>query len=172
MTLTWKNKIYEINRLDMADLLLKIENLSVDFKGADRVIRRAARSAKPIQLANTIIKNKTRLKGKSLLAYAGIADPDKFFSSLVSVGAKLIERRAFGDHHHYSPDDIEQLAKIIESLDGITEVITTQKDLVKMSATQIAGRPLRALTIEADFGLAETELDRLLQPLLGDEQSP
>jgi len=98
--------------------------------GADKIIRRAAKSAKPIQVAYTKIKNVRRLKGKWLLAFAGIADPNKFFESLLTAGAELIDRRAFGDHHHYHDEEIEDLlgkAKLQK-----LQLVSTSKDIARL----------------------------------------
>jgi len=114
-------------QLPLADAVLIIG----EGEGGDAVIRLAARSAKPIQLAKTIIKNKTRLKGKSVLAYAGIADPDKFFSSLLSVGAKIDIYRAFGDHHHYHHDEIEEIITLAEAKN--LHLVSTSKDIARLN---------------------------------------
>lgn len=97
---------------------------------ASKVIRRAAKSAKPIELAKTAIKDRQRLNGKWLFAYAGIADPGKFFDSLLLAGAELIDRRAFGDHHHYHDDEIKELLGKAK-LQKLTLVSTT-KDIARL----------------------------------------
>ncbi len=113
-------------QLPFADSILIIGEGS----GADKLIRRAAKSAKPIQLARTAIRNAKRLKGKWLLAYAGIADPDKFFAGLLAIGAEIIDRRAFADHHHYHHDEIEELlAKAkLQNL----QLVSTTKDMARI----------------------------------------
>ena len=108
------------------------------------------------------------LAGAQAVAFCGIGNPKAFERTLTDSGLLVRRLVPFGDHYHYGPDDLEELGKIIESLDGITAVVTTQKDLVKLSETQIAGRPLRALTIEANFGIGESEMARWLEPLLDD----
>ncbi len=113
-------------QLNFADAILIIG----EGDGADKLIRRAAKRAKPIQLAKTAIINKQRLKGKWLLAFAGIADTDKFFKSLLAAGAELIDRRSYGDHHHYSDEEIEDLlgrAKLQK-----LQLVTTTKDIARL----------------------------------------
>src|SRR5260370_11647893 len=45
------------------------------------------------------------LAGKDVLAFAGIADPQKFFATLADAGIRIGARRAFADHHRYSAND-------------------------------------------------------------------
>ena len=108
------------------------------------------------------------LAGAHAVAFCGIGNPEAFEQTLTDSGLLVRRLVPFGDHHHYDADDLARLAEIVESLEGITAVVTTQKDLVKLSETQIAGRPLRALTIEADFGSGESEMVQMLEWLLDD----
>ncbi len=100
-------------------------------EGADKVIRLMAKNAKPIQTAVTVLRNSDELKGKWLLAFAGIADPSKFFDSLLAVGAELIDRRSFGDHHHFHDDEITELltkAKVQK-----LQLVSTSKDIARLN---------------------------------------
>jgi tetraacyldisaccharide 4'-kinase len=115
-----------IRQLPFADVVLVIG----EGEGADRIIRQAAKSAKPIELAKTVIKNIRRFKGKMLLAYAGIADPEKFFSSLKSTGADVVDRLAYGDHHHYHDDEIKDLIDKAELLK--LHLVSTTKDMARL----------------------------------------
>ncbi len=113
-------------QLPFADTVLVIG----EGNGADGVIRQVAKSAKPFELSNVKIQNIGRLKGKQLLAYAGIADPDKFFASLSSAGLEVIEQCAFGDHHHYHEDEIEELVDKAKQLN--LHLVSTSKDIFRL----------------------------------------
>ncbi len=113
-------------QLPFADTVLVIG----EGDGADNVIRQVAKSAKPIELSRIIIKDTERLRGKQLFAYAGIADPDKFFSGLSSAGLEVVEQRAFGDHHHYHDDEIEELVDKAKQLD--LQLVSTSKDISRL----------------------------------------
>ncbi|WP_321372062.1 tetraacyldisaccharide 4'-kinase [uncultured Desulfuromusa sp.] len=72
-----------------------------------------------------------QLKGLKLLAFAGIADPESFFSSLEKIGLSLTKRLSFTDHTEYRTQILEQLNKAAMSVDAL---ITTEKDAVKLAA--------------------------------------
>ena len=114
-------------QLPLADTVLVIG----EGNGADKVIRITAKCAKPIELASVRIKGKGRLKGKRLLAYAGIADPQKFFSSLLSAGADVVDQRAFGDHHHYHDDEIRDIIERAERQE--LQLASTTKDICRLN---------------------------------------
>jgi len=80
------------------------------------------------------------LKTKNVLAFAGIGDPEKFFTTLAQAGIAVAQRKPFGDHHRISGEEAALLAMQAEH-DGLT-LVTTEKDHARM-----AGEP--ALTLLA-----------------------
>lgn len=66
------------------------------------------------------------LKGKPLVAFAGLGRPEKFFATLEGLGCDLAAERAFPDHHPYTEADLEPLAAT-----GLT-MVTTAKDRVRL----------------------------------------
>ncbi|WP_108519955.1 tetraacyldisaccharide 4'-kinase [Bradyrhizobium algeriense] len=75
-----------------------------------------------------------QLRGKRVLAFAGIGDPARFFNTLRASGIDVVEQRAFADHHPYSLVEIEGL--ITEGRrDGLT-LVTTEKDLARLRDRQ------------------------------------
>jgi tetraacyldisaccharide 4'-kinase len=70
------------------------------------------------------------LARKRVLAFAGIGRPEKFFATLVAIGAEIMERRGFPDHHRFSPADAEGLLSRARAHD--LQLVTTEKDLVRM----------------------------------------
>jgi tetraacyldisaccharide 4'-kinase len=71
------------------------------------------------------------LAGKPVLAFAGIADPDKFFATLAAHGIPAAVRKPFPDHHRYAVDEISALLACAQR-NGLTPV-TTEKDLARLS---------------------------------------
>jgi tetraacyldisaccharide 4'-kinase len=71
----------------------------------------------------------TSLRGKRVLAFAGIGDPARFFRTLRAGGIEVVER-AFPDHHAFSQGEIEALVTDAKR-DGLT-LVTTEKDLARL----------------------------------------
>ncbi|RCS24595.1 tetraacyldisaccharide 4'-kinase [Phyllobacterium salinisoli] len=116
-----------IDQLRKADALLKIGTGS----GADKVIRQAARAAKPIHGARLVPSSKSAISGKRFLAFAGIGNPEKFFASLSEMGGAPVLTRSFPDHHPYTPDDITELMQTAAAAD--LNLVTTAKDHVRLA---------------------------------------
>ncbi len=110
-----------------------------------------------LQAYTHITSDLSALKGKEVLAFCGIARPEKFFSSLMAHGIHIRQHKTFADHHPYTPADIEPLLAV-----GLP-VVTTSKDAVKLSPG------LRSRITVVDISLLfenQQALDDLLTPFL------
>ncbi|MBP2547854.1 tetraacyldisaccharide 4'-kinase [Neorhizobium galegae] len=112
--------------------------------GADTVVRRAARAGKPLRMASLVPRPDPEIAGKRVLAFAGIADPQKFYRTVVSIGGEIAVERSFPDHHAFTDEELADLLREAEEKNLV--IVTTSKDAVRL-----AGRP----------GAAKTLLDRL-----------
>jgi tetraacyldisaccharide 4'-kinase len=72
------------------------------------------------------------LAGRRVLAFAGLALPEKFFNGLAQAGVKVVTRRAFPDHHPYTEPELRALLKQAEMLSATP--VTTPKDAVRLPA--------------------------------------
>jgi tetraacyldisaccharide 4'-kinase len=70
------------------------------------------------------------LVGKPVLAFAGIADPDKFFATLETHGIPATVRKPFPDHHRYAAEDISALVACA-GRNGL-RLVTTEKDMARL----------------------------------------
>jgi tetraacyldisaccharide 4'-kinase len=99
---------------------------------ADAVAAEIAVQGKPVLRAH-LKPDETQvasLRGKRVLAFAGIGDPMRFFNTLRASGIDVAGQRAFADHHPYSQTEIESLVAEAER-DGLT-LVTTEKDLARL----------------------------------------
>jgi tetraacyldisaccharide 4'-kinase len=99
------------------------------------------------------------LRGRRLLAVAGIAAPERFFAALEAAGLS-IDRLALPDHHDFAT---------LPWSDQDSEVLVTEKDAVKLDASRAGGS--RVWVVGLDFVLPPASCRRLLQ-LLGHEDHP
>jgi len=70
------------------------------------------------------------LAGARVLAFAGIADTDKFFATLREAGIAVAATRRFADHHRFSA--AEAAALIAEAEQSLLTLVTTEKDRARM----------------------------------------
>lgn len=86
---------------------------------------------RPALVARTrIVGLAERLRGQKIVAFCGIAFPEKFRATLTNVGASIIEFVAFADHAHYRHDSLLPLADIASK--GKAYMVTTRKDFVRL----------------------------------------
>ncbi len=71
------------------------------------------------------------LAGKRVLAFAGIANPDKVFQSLREAGCEVVATRSFPDHHAYTEAECRAISEACVS--GGLVPVTTAKDRVRLS---------------------------------------
>lgn len=84
----------------------------------------------PVISATTVAET-TALNGKTVLAYAGIANPARFFSMLEREGARIAQQRIFADHHAYTEADAASLLSAAQEIGA--SLVTTEKDLARLS---------------------------------------
>lgn len=65
------------------------------------------------------------------LAFAGLGNPKRFFDFMrCDLNLRIVETRAFPDHHHYQNDDLRALTTRAQTLGA--RLITTEKDAVRL----------------------------------------
>jgi tetraacyldisaccharide 4'-kinase len=99
------------------------------------------------------------LSGRKVLAFAGIADPEKFFATLTEAGIVVAERRSFADHHRYTPTEARML--MAHADDQNLVLITTEKDHVRLAGnSKLAALAARSLVLPVRLVIEEEELFR------------
>lgn len=100
----------------------------------------------------------SKLKGKKLVAFAGIGNPDKFFNSLPKLAAAV----PFADHHNYTNQDLAKLNMLAEKHKAT--LVTTAKDAAKLPADFMMN--VQVINLEFTTGLNSllTRLNSLIAP--------
>jgi tetraacyldisaccharide 4'-kinase len=121
-------------RAPLAPQLARTDALIVIGAGsaAEAVAAAVAARGKPVLSAHLAGDNATvaSLRGKRVLAFAGIGDPARFFRTLRANGIEVVRERAFADHHAFSKSQIEALTAEAKR-DALT-LVTTEKDLARL----------------------------------------
>lgn len=90
------------------------------------------------------------LRGRKVLAFAGLARPFSFKKTLSSLGAEVLKFEVFPDHYPYRPGDLERLSR--EALrSGAEAMITTEKDMARMRFPPPPSLPLWTLAVSHEF---------------------
>ncbi|MGV3771544.1 MAG: tetraacyldisaccharide 4'-kinase [Verrucomicrobiales bacterium] len=96
------------------------------------------------------------LKGKRVASLSGIAQPESFERSLVSLGAELVYSKRFADHHRFSQQEV--LNVINRSKKRQAEIIvTTQKDAVRFP--KIDRRDLKMVFMRVEIKILKGATD-------------
>jgi tetraacyldisaccharide 4'-kinase len=87
--------------------------------------------------------------GTRVIAVAGIARPERFFSALRQQGLELVREIRFPDHHWYSQSDLDRIAEIAKDT-AADLVVTTEKDAVRVDGARWEVLPMTAAIEPAD----------------------
>lgn len=73
------------------------------------------------------------LRGRRVMAFSGIATPERFESALRDLGANLVANRRFLDHHAFADEDLDEILE--RALRARAEfIVTTEKDAVRLQS--------------------------------------
>ena len=126
---------------------------------------------RPVYLQNvydaTDRRELTFLEGKKIATISGIAVPESFENILDSLGATLVLRRRFTDHHRYTEAEIND-AILRGDNKSAHFIVTTEKDAVRFPSYEKTLLPVYYLRIEIEILRGTHALDdcisRICQP--------
>jgi tetraacyldisaccharide 4'-kinase len=130
-------------------------------RGAWRVPDAAADFAEPRLMAWIETIRPATLDGNRVLAFAGIARPEKFFAGLARIGLTVAGTRAFTDHHPFTPRDWARLIDEARRLGAA--LVTTAKDAARLTPEQRKSVHVATARVRFDD---ETILETLLDAVL------
>lgn len=84
------------------------------------------------------------LRGQRLVAFAGIANPHRFFALLKKLGAEVVQTAEFRDHHAFSAADVARLIALADEKGA--QLATTEKDAVRLKSVA-SGQALLKCTL-------------------------
>ena len=74
--------------------------------------------------------NIDKYKNKKIIAFAGIGNPENFFSLLIDNDINILRKIKFPDHYNYSKKEIENLIKTAQEKNAL--LLTTEKDYCRI----------------------------------------
>ena len=87
----------------------------------------------------------TLLDRNKILAVSAIADPAQFYRMIYDWEGEIVDTIQFPDHHSYSSRDWQRITRASHNADM---VVTTEKDIVKLTRFPFAREKLMALRVE------------------------
>jgi tetraacyldisaccharide 4'-kinase len=100
-------------------------------------------------------------RGKRILAFCGIARPERFISLLKESGADVVFCFKFPDHHPYSEFSLRKIAKKFHELKP-EAVVTTEKDTVKIASAKEFLEEIPAYALRIGLNLEQEFYNRIL----------
>jgi tetraacyldisaccharide 4'-kinase len=115
----------------------------------------------PLELTNGAERRSVNtLRDQVVGAFCGLGNPAAFRRTLEDLGADVVEFREYPDHHAYTRADVEALQRWASDLPGDAQVVTTQKDWVKLRTPTLGDRPLWALRVGLKLVEGQDAFDR------------
>ncbi len=109
------------------------------------------------------------IRGQPVALFSGIGNPHAFFHTVSSLTRDIGPDREFPDHHAYTRADVDSLRMWADgALRPNDTILTTQKDMVKLQLTELAGRPVYALRIGIRFLDGEDLIRNTLRQAVGE----
>lgn len=119
-----------------------------------------------LRSANGSIESASFIRGKPVVAFCGIGNPQGFLHTLRQSGLEVLDLREFDDHYAYERPDVESLMRWARSYADAGAVICTHKDLVKIGLETLGEKPLWALCVEATVNQGQELLEASLRELM------
>lgn len=102
----------------------------------------------------------TALGGRAMLAFAGIGDPEKFFATLSTAGITVSDKQSYPDHYRFTASDAAAL--LARADQGGLELVTTEKDFVRLADPVLARLAARARPLPVRLMVEKAEAFRRL----------
>lgn len=154
-----------IDQADERELELLVRQAEGYCSGAKTVL--TVHRPKSILIYPNETRPLTDLQRTPVLAFCGIGNPISFFRSLEDLGAEIIDRRQWPDHHAYTKEDISWLS-CWRSEYSSAKLVCTVKDWVKIQESVLGGREVWALSVDMEIVQGQSDLECMLQRLADD----
>jgi len=118
---------------------------------------------------NSNQQNEINLTGEKTLAVSGIGNPKAFEQTLRGLGAELVDKIRFADHHTYTHKEILEIYTLA-SEKNVDRIITTEKDAVSINDDLLEEIGLEMISFEVlgiEIGIIDSsyKFDELIDRL-------
>jgi len=102
------------------------------------------------------------LTDQPVAVFSGIGNPEALERSLTALGARLVDRMRFPDHHPYSPEDVDLIERRARDLNA-RWIVTTEKDAVRLEDIDHRSIPFLALMVRLEITSGEEVFWRIVR---------
>lgn len=104
------------------------------------------------------------LQGKKVAAFSGIAVPESFERFLLNLGAELVEKEQFLDHHRFTQEELDLFFSRAQAA-GAELIVTTEKDAVRLPSTLKSPIPLYYLRLEIEILKGDHDFEKAISEI-------
>ena len=151
-----------VSELRRADAVIVTRCDAVSTSDVDEIVNRIAERVKPgtpilrtCHEASGVLFFPDRvqpievLSGMNVVCLSAIGNPAAFERTTEGQGANVIDHYRLPDHADFDRDTMKNVLAWIDGLgESIDAIVCTHKDLVKIQAEQLSGRPIMAIQID------------------------
>jgi tetraacyldisaccharide 4'-kinase len=96
------------------------------------------------------------LRGKSVVLFCGIGDPDSFTALISSLDINISTFFKFPDHYNYTAQDIDHITQAAKEK-NVDTIITTEKDMVRVFAVRTSPYTVRFLALRIKLEIKDEQ---------------
>lgn len=100
-----------------------------------------------------------------IIAIAGIGNPHSFYKLLEKLGAQILMKETFPDHHFFTLSEIKTILELAKKENAV--IVTTEKDMVRLKKI-IEDESILYLGVELKFFSGEEEIKNMIREVLHD----
>lgn len=163
--------------LRRADLIVVTRVDAVPTSGLEELLREIERIAPGLPVATVRFESRQLTNWSGAVrdpgvgadgpigAFCGIGNPRGFLATLSAMSLTPAAWREYPDHHRYTREDVAALVAWGQKA-GVTALVTTRKDLVKLQTDRLGTIPLWCVDQEVRVVDGAEQVDRLLEGIL------
>ena len=153
--------LFLLTRVDQADNLNSLREKLRKIKPGVKIVETIHHPDHLIDFKTGERQELGLLSGKRVLVLSSLGHPQSFERTLSKLGALLVEKVRFPDHHRYREAELREVEeKALKK--GVDFIITTEKDAVRIASRERASVEMLYLTIKLRIIKGKESLEELL----------
>ena len=102
-----------------------------------------------------------QIKGKKIIGFCGIGNPEGFKATLRNLGVEILDFVVFPDHYVYREKDVQRIGQRVSDKNA-DFVLTTEKDKIRLTAFKNLEIPIYFVEIESEIIRGQEDLWKII----------